>query len=220
MKNGCVSAAAAAVLIMLAAGCSMPAAGTDSSGGSGTGSTVEMSSSLFTEDSAVSGQTVFTTNDTAYISSEGYTLWSLDGSDGSGFDQYTVTVSKTSGNASAGYGLVFCETKDATYGVCMYCVLINITGQYAIGKIVNGSYSSIAWWTSSSHLKQGYVSNMLSVSRDSTGKKFTLYINGNRETEFSDGSTPVLESGSRGYVVVISPNEGFPDTYVTVYFSK
>jgi hypothetical protein len=194
----------------------MPAAVTTSGDGSGTdGSTVEMNTSLFTSDA---GRTVFSTNDTAWISENGYTLWTLTGSDGSSFDNYTVTAAKASGRASAGYGVVFCETEDAAYGVCMYCVLVNITGQYAIGKLVNGSYSSIAWWTASSHLKQGYVSNILSITRDSSSKKFTLYINGNRETEFSDGRTPVLDSGKRGYVVVISPNEGFPENYVTVYF--
>ncbi len=215
-----VVSAIAATSAIFAASCSLSAAGSgwEYSGGD---APYEEATSLFAEGD--DGRVTFSTNDTTYHSPRGYTVWSvsegLGGHSGDPFVGVSGAASKETGDASAGYGLVFCRGVNGSGDETMYVLLINVKRQFAVGKAVNGSYVSIRPWTESPALFAGWgAENRLRVTRDGAGGRFTVRCNGAAACEF-ESDAEVNGSGDAGYVVVISPYDDFPETTVKVVFS-
>jgi hypothetical protein len=210
----------AAALVLLA-GCPVtpvpePDAKTDD-GSSG----VAQVDTLFVETATDSGQFVFTTNDTAYWGEYGYTLWTLKGAAVTPFASRKVELSKMSGNASAGYGVVFCSY-DTGSGETMLVVMINTQKEYIVGEVTGASFTEIIPWTESASLVAGYnVKNTVSLSYDAAKGDFSLSLTDGAAVTFRDDVEPYHDSGGRnGYMVVISPLDDFPDTPVHVIFTE
>lgn len=192
----------------------------------GIGDDIEENNHLFVKQA--NGSHIFTTNDTTYIKATGYTIWGRQKTE-TNFTDFEVELKKFSGNAKTGYGVIFNETgtiNEADHS--MLSILVNIEGEYAIGKIDNGVYTNIEWWkegysegTKNNALKEGYrTENTIKVSYDTESDRYTLYINSLKIQDFIDTRKDKVKTGNRGYAVVISPNEGFPNKEVKVEFSK
>ncbi|MDR2767429.1 MAG: hypothetical protein LBB82_03780 [Treponema sp.] len=183
-------------------------------------------SDLFRE--TESGVVRFYTNDPKYRGPNGYSLWTVFGEEQNTLDRL-VSVSKSAGNNSAGYGLVICHKtreSDGTGKLVMLTVMINNRGQYAIGKVINGSYREIKPWTTANaggagnYLKAGTgMKNKIGVSY--TGDNhYELSFNEYVIETFADEEVPFCEGkGKSGYVVVIAPDD-LNKTGVDVYFEE
>jgi hypothetical protein len=165
------------------------------------------------------------TNDPKYWSLAGHTLWTVWGSEGPGdeFTERTVTVSKAKGDALAGYGLVLCQgerpVREEGPGQTMLVILINNSGEYAIGKFAKGQYESLIWWTASPALRAGAgAPNELHVKKD--GDAFVVEANGMEAVRFIDSGEPRHSGGRNGYVAVISPLDRFPEGEVDIYYTE
>jgi hypothetical protein len=161
------------------------------------------------------------TNDTAYWGPYGYTLWGLKGTEQSPFVGLTVELNKTSGDTSAGFGVVFChyDTGDPNLGETMLTVMINTEGEYIIGEVIGASFTELTPWTQSPLLVQGYgVKNTIGIGY--SGGQFALTINGAFVQNFRDDEAPFHDYGRSGYIVVISPYDSFPQTPVHVTFQE
>ncbi len=169
------------------------------------------------------GSFVFTTNDTAYWGPYGFTLWAvMPGLSQPVFTQRDVTLTKDSGNATAGYGIVFCQydSGNQSHDETMLVVLINTQQQYSVGEATGSAYSPYTSpiWVQDLHLSKGYgMSNRMLVTRDSGGL-FTLTLNGTQVMTFHDGRTPAQSGGGGGYIAVISPQDSFPSIPVSVSY--
>ena len=165
-------------------------------------------------------ETNFLLNDNFYWGEHGYTLWAVESGVGENiFSEREVALSKTSGSSVAGYGLVICQRMRTGYGQTMLTVMINTAGNYAIGKVVGGNYIGLKNWTNTVHLRAGYGRpNELKIMYDKDEKEFTLIINENEVEKFKDETAPVHEGGRNGYIVVISPQDKFPQNPVEVTF--
>jgi len=214
-------ALAAGLAAALLLGCSTPSSGsesgTDSSGGGGTG-TIAEESSLFGASAADPSLVEFSTNDSAYITERGYTLWALKAAAQSPFISREVVLTKTSGSAEAGYGIVFCH-HDA--GERMLVAMIDAQGEYIVGEALGSTFSAIVPWTSSTYLRRGYnQDNTIELSLDSGARTFSLEINGNVVKSFAAIESDYDLSGDNGYLVVVSPWDSFPGTPVSVNFKE
>lgn len=211
-----------AVLFVLAlvGACALPRTG---EGGSGA---IQEHSDLFVPGTPVGGKTIWTfeTNDTAYWSSSGYTLWGKTGSSHAEDTDWTRTVAltKDSGDGAAGYGIVFGYVDDPTYGPTMLVVMINTEGKYCAGEAVGSDYHEILPWTSSASLQTGLSqANELALSYAHTTQTYSLAINGTAETTFQEDSVaPYHNGGADGFLAVISYNDNFPATPVRVVFEQ
>ena len=173
-------------------------------------------------DEPSSGMVIFKTNDEHYWSANGYTLWALDGDASTGttsdFVSQSRILSKTSGDAYAGYGIVFCQGENSALQNTMYTVMINTKQQYCIGKVIGAEYSSIQWWTASTSLFSGWgTANQVDVAYDTANDVYTVSLNGTEVYKFANDSE-VNDGGNSGYLVVISPYDIFPDTTVEVHY--
>jgi len=178
---------------------------------------------LFTEgwyDEEGRKYTVFLLNDNTYWSENGYTLWSLEkGTGEESFTRRNVLVSKITGDKIAGYGIVICHKMRIGYGETMLTIMINTEQNYAIGKVIGGNYRSLKSWTYSRYLAKGYGrSNELTITYEKENKEYTLSINNNEVEKFKDETEPVCEGGRNGYIVVISPQDKFPQTPIEITF--
>ncbi|MCL2293349.1 MAG: hypothetical protein FWC36_00550 [Spirochaetes bacterium] len=164
--------------------------------------------------------TSFLVNDNMYWTEYGFTLWAVESGDGEDiFSSREVTLSKISGDRIAGYGIVICQKMRDGYGQTMLTIMINTTGNYAIGKVVGGNYHHMKRWTHSNFLLQGFGRpNVLGITYDNDEKEYTLVINGHEALRFKDENEPVHEGGRSGYIVVISPQDIFPQNPVEVIF--
>jgi hypothetical protein len=204
-------------LALLAAGCPGPySPGIDLPGVTGE---LEMNTDLFVEDNGHPGTFVFETNDSAYWSSSGYTLWAMDGVERDPFVSKTVRMYKSSGNNWAGYGLVLChyDTEDPAFGETMLVAMINNEGEYIVGEVVDGTFSAFLGWTICDALKKGSgAPNTIGIVL--TGGVFSLSFNGVEAYTFRDDEAPLHAKGRDGFIVVISPQDRFPQTPVSVHF--
>ena len=179
-------------------------------------------SGLFVDGTAA-GEVIFFTNDTRYWSTLGYTLWALNGETADPFTSRHVKCNKIAGSARAGYGLVFCHyaSGDAAVGETMLAVLINAAGEYIVGEVTDDTFTQLFPWTESDNLYHGYnKGNVVRVDWDSAESLFNLYFNGILETTFTDEEAPLHEGGANGYMVVISPEDQFPDESVPCNFYR
>jgi hypothetical protein len=186
-----------------------------------------LASGLFEEGEADAEGNVTTrlrTNDPAYWSGNGYTLWTAWGDEGIGseFAERTVTVSKLKGDTQAGYGLVICEGIREVGGEAketMLVFMINNAGEYAIGKVLGGRYESQVWWTRSAAIRPGLgAPNEVTVRRN--GEAFEVQANGETINEYVEGDEPKHSGGRNGYVAVISPLDRFPQNEVDIYYTE
>lgn len=186
-----------------------------------TGTIVENISELFVE-TPHTDTTVLRTNDEQYRSANGYSVWTVwDEGESDPFTTRTVTLAKNDGQQVAGYGLVLCQTNRLGIGCTMLTIMINVKGQYTIGKFIDGDYNPLVPWTSSSHLYKDYESaNTIKVTYDAVSSEYTLTINDNVVQAFKDESEPRHTGGKNGYIVVISPDDDFPAEWVEVSFTE
>ncbi len=183
--------------------------------------TVEEDSTLFEPVDGESGSFVFQTNDTAYSGAYGYTFWARTGETQTPFIERETVLSKISGDGTAGYGVVICHgtTSDASASETMIAVMINNSREYIVGEVVGSDFTAILPWTESTYLKKGQnQANTVRVTLESG--TFTLYLNGNQAATFRDDDAPLHTGGDDGLIVVISPNDDFPDTPVHVTFEE
>lgn len=163
-----------------------------------------------------------TTNDAAFWGPYGYTLWALKGAEQAPFTSREVELCKTSGDDSAGYGMVICHYEDADPGIgeTMLVVMINMNRQYIVGEVIGAEFRQVVAWTSSEALLAGKgQTNKVRVDYDGVLKEYTLWLNGAEAKKFRDDEAPVHGmGGDNGYIVVISPLDEFPAVPVQVMF--
>lgn len=176
-------------------------------------------SDLFVE-TASTDTTRLRTNEERFWSPSGYTVWTVwDEGESEPFTTRTVTLSKSEGEAMAGYGLILCHANRPGFGLTMLTVMINVKGQYTIGKVIAGKYQALVPWTSSSSLQKDYgLSNTITVTYDDDASEYTLTINGTMVQTFKDETEPRHTGGKNGYLVVFSPYDTFPSETVDVSF--
>jgi hypothetical protein len=195
---------------------------TDISLDPGSGGQVE--ETLFVNTTTTGGNPLieFETADLAYLSPYGYTLWSLKGPHADAFTSRRVMVDKTSGEAAAGYGVLFCHhAASDPNDEAMLIVMINTRQEYIVGEAQGGTFSRLIDWTYSSALKPGYnQENIIQVDLDRPTRTFTLRLNGNEVNTFTPSTTTYELGGGSGYIVVISPRDSFPGTPVHVLFQE
>lgn len=216
-----ISGSLAILLILALVSCApAPSGSYDDPNGGTNGSFVEVSE-LFVATSNP-GETRVLTNDERYWSANGYTVWTVwNEGEADPFTTRTVTMAKSLGEGVAGYGLVICQVNRPGIGNTMLTVMINVKGQYTIGKVIDGSYQALVPWKTSSCLKTNYgLSNTITVTYDAVALEYTLTINGNVVQTFKDESEPRHTGGKNGYIVVFSPYDTFPSKTVDVLFTE
>lgn len=164
----------------------------------------------------------FETNDTKYLGTNGWTLWTVPNVNTSeSFNPVAVEVIKESGRTEAGFGLVFCEQKIDGKSF-MLAVLINANGYYTVGKVSDGVFCHINdGWKNSNFINKGYgIKNTISVAYDTGTKNFILKINGYEITSFTVSEQISFKNSKSGFAVVIANNENFPSKPVRVTFEN
>jgi len=163
------------LVLFIACACSSPYSnpGTgDAESPSGSGSEVE---SLFVPSIDGSGAAIFDfeTSDSAYLGDNGYTLWALKAASQPAFTSRTVSLDKLSGNAAAGFGIVFCRHPSLSPSdETMLVAMINAQQEYIVGEAGGSIFTEIVPWTPSTFLKQGYnQTNIIGVSLDPATRK-------------------------------------------------
>ncbi len=209
------------LIALFPVGCRVPV-GEDNPSTETTGGQIEEVSDLFVQQA--DGGYLFTTNDPAYWGPYGYTLWAMPCPTQATFTRRDVTLIKTSGNANAGYGIVFCQydTGNASHDETMLVVMINKSGQYSVGEATSSVYSAYtsSLWIQDAHLAQGDgMPNEVEVARDASGL-FTLSLNKTPVMTFHDGRTPLHTGGGQGYIAVISPQDSCPSIPVSVTYKE
>jgi hypothetical protein len=165
------------------------------------------------------GEIIFETNNPQYWSEYGFTLWYLLEGEDQPFSTREAVVSKISGNATAGYGLVYCFRDDNEYGETFLMVMINTVKEYIVAEVTGTGFNEIIPWTESEALRAGYnQNNELRLEYNNATGDFSLYINTQFETIFMDDEAPVHDSGRQGYIVVMSPLDDFPEIPVKIRF--
>jgi hypothetical protein len=168
--------------------------------------------------------TRFYTNETKYRSLDGCTLWTDWGDEEitDTFIERTVTTSKVKGNNRAGYGMLICRgLRETDNGpeTTMLAILINNSGEYAIGKVIGAKYENLVWWTANSAIRSGLgAPNEIKVWKDN--EYFVLEANRFELARFIDGEEPKHSGGRNGYAVVISSLDRLPKDAVDVYFTE
>lgn len=179
---------------------------------------IEENAALFEQDAEESFY-VFELNDERYITENGYTFWTVKNiNEKINFEPVCATLSKQSGKAESGFGIVFLSQKIDGKDFLL-TVMINTKGQYVIGKYMDGQFTLISDWKTSDYLQRGYgVKNKVQVNYD--GEAFILSLNGFEVSTFTVGESLTFWRSKSGYVAVISPYENFPATSVKVTFEE
>lgn len=210
------------VLIVLFNSCDLPVK--TNSGNNSSAITAEQKNELFQKQNENSRIFVFETNNEEYLKESGYTLWSENYTNTSkNFEKIVCTVLKENGDSRAGYGIVFCcSTKSADENYLL-TVMINKEGEYNVGKVVNGFFSSISnGWKECNFLNRA-LENKIEVNYMTSGEhinEFELKLNDVVVTYFADSENiqPVFENSKYGFVACIGPSEDFEYTTVNVKF--
>jgi len=183
------------------------------------GEVVGVASQLFTAETKP-GTMRFKTNDPDYYTNHGATAWYINSEQAATeFTSREVALTKFSGNAGAGFGLICGYRIDPVYGATMLVLLINTEREYYIAEITENLIETIVPWKESLLLSRGYNQHNV-VRLEYTAKQFTLYFNGQLETEFRDDAEPFHDSGKNGYMAVISPLDDFPAIPVEIQFEE
>jgi hypothetical protein len=100
--------------------------------------------------------------------------------------------------------------------------MINTQQQYSVGSVTGADYAPYTspTWIQDLHLNRGYgVSNEVKITRDEGGL-FTLFLNSTQIMTFRDGRIPMETGGGDGFLVVISPQDSFPQIPVSVSYTE
>lgn len=215
--KGIAAALAAALACSLAiSGCASPAQGGEAPE-IPTDNHVAEHSELFVDKG--DGAITFETNDGAYVSPTGYTLWTPNGATQEPFVERETKLTKLSGDDIAGYGIVICQydTGDPYVGMTMLVLMIRTDGDYIVGEVNGSTFTALFPWTPSAALVSGYnQANTVKVALESG--EFVVSINGTEVKRFRDEAEPYHTHGADGYLTVISPYEDFPEVPVKVLF--
>jgi hypothetical protein len=164
----------------------------------------------------------FSAKDGSFKNDQGLTLWTLRGDAEDEFISRSVTLAKTIGASTGGYGMVFCHSEHEIYGKpenMMLVVMINNEGWYIIGKAIGGVFYDYGWWQRSGYLKSNAgAENKITVEYDKTENQYHLYFNDNFIESFKDSEGPQLSGGRNGYIAVITPFDRFPVPGIDIYF--
>jgi hypothetical protein len=182
------------------------------------GEDIERRSDLFVTQQEDPGKFVFFTNDPALWGPYGCTLWTLTETRQEPFVQRGLAMQKLSGDSSAGFGAILCRRDDELEGETMLVVLINTQQQYTVGEVTGTQFRYLLPWAECPALVAGYALNRLRVQGD--GRSFSVYFNGLPACEFQDEEAPLHPGGDDGLIVVISPQDRFPQTGVHVVFEE
>jgi hypothetical protein len=171
---------------------------------------VEINSELFVPIPGEDGYR-FYTNDPKYRTSSGHTLWAYNTEPEQIFTERTIKMYKTQGDNIAGFGAIICSSQCVVNGhpeTVFLTVMINNSGQYAVGKVINASYTSLVNWTNNSGIIK-YYSGFNKVKIVKAGNVYSLYFNSNPVPDtFVDSQAPICNDyGRNGYIVVISPTD-------------
>ena len=100
-------------------------------------------------------------------------------------------------------------------------VMINIQGQYCVGKVKDGVFKMIQNWKSSYNLLKGYgIANQIEIKYQESEHKYNILFNEQLESSFSIKEKIKQNQGKYGFVCVISDNENFPSNPVSVSYKK
>jgi hypothetical protein len=200
--------------VLLLSSCLSPYSGSSEEGLPGSNTPIEIANDLFNESNPeFPGRFYFYTNDPKYKTTYGYTLWTnLDGSaETDVLGTREVIVNKQYGYAFAGYGITLCNASREVDGVskpAMLTVMMNNNGQYAVGKVIDGYYHSLVWWTNAAELHKGSGLNNAITVTYADNNRYDLFFNATKVTTFTDENAPLCEGkGKNGYVVVIAPTD-------------
>jgi hypothetical protein len=165
------------------------------------------------------GSVLFYTNNPKMIGPLGYKYWCIGTYDTDPMEDYRVTVHKVSGSAAGGLGVVFAAQDKENF----LFVLINTSGSYKVGKVVEGNFTILdpadKTWIPSDKLFKGYVSNTIRISYDQDAGRFWIYFNDDETgVWFEDHDAPVFTGGYYGYICYVDGSENFPETAVEVHF--
>ena len=148
--------------------------------------TNEENSSLFEPQD--DGSYVFETNDAKYTSENGYTLWTITQkiSGTESFSDFTTALVKSHGNTGYGFGVIFNDNTDKNGNRSMISVMIRTTGDYAIGKIENGLYTDIQYWTQNTYIKTGLgAKNSITITKNTASDEYAVTFNGDSDSTVS-----------------------------------
>jgi len=176
--------------------------------------TIEEMSALFEIDE--NGWLIFLLNEKKYQDSS-YTFWKYLDREWETDEGISMELIKESGNYLGGYGYFFAGGYVEGYGNCMLVILIQTSGSYTIGKVIEGKYEELIRWRSSVYLRRGYgVRNTVGVKWDQERQEYMVTINGIEQTRFVDVQEPVCLGNQIGVVAVLTAIEQFPQTPVKI----
>lgn len=206
------------VFILLFPSCS-PSVSMDPVSPDNTVAEIVESFALFPE-TEVAGEYAFVTNKSEYIKPYGMTFWASKLVNQIPFTQLDVSLYKVSGNYLAGYGLIFCHgLRGDPLIETMLVIMINQNQEFIIGKVIEDRFTAVVPWTYSNFLVNGYSQeNRVKISFDRNSEEFFLYINNSLQIVFTDNEEPLHQSGSSGFLTVISPLDNFPQIPVEIIF--
>jgi hypothetical protein len=164
------------------------------------------------------GDILFSTNSGENWSENGYTIWTVSGSDDDAFSSKEAGLVKREGDATAGYGIVVCHHESAQ-GETAIILMINASGEYIVGELVAGRFSEFIPWTAFPQLKAD-LNRENRIRLELIDDEFVVTLNGIEANRFRDEEAPFHSSGKSGYIVVISPLDEFPETCVRVAFKE
>lgn len=175
-------------------------------------------SEIFVED-AETGLCVFETNDTRYLSENGFTFWYAPYKNvGEKLENICIDLRKESGRQEAGYGIVF-GLQEIEGQEFLITVLINTKGMYTIGKVWDGHFEYIQDWKNFHSIKKGYgVENKIEIFFDEENAQFVLKINECNVTMFTVSENIAFKDSRYGYAVVLSHSENFPLNSCKVFY--
>ena len=218
----CAKILSTGIIILMLSTCFSPYERDEGNGLPNAGTPI-VDSNLFVQQGSIN-EYRFYTNDPKYRTSEGYTLWTLFPGAGE-LDVRTVAARKTLGSSIAGYGAIICsgqrQVGNSTTNVFL-TVMVNNNKQYAIGKVIGGSYTSLVIWTEAAGLVKGLgLWQTINISIDPVNKnRYHLSFNGIYEGSFVDEEAPACEgTGRNGYVVVIAQDD-LNNSGVEVWFRE
>ena len=198
---------------LIISGCSGYAIG--NGGSTAVEETIVIEEDLFNSQDSVYSFT-FKTNNKKYLSSKGYTIWSLPKTNYIDSFSMEVELTKLSGKDNMGYGIVFSAFETEQGIKKMQAVLINTNGQYTIGNISNGKFEIDKDWTYTQNLIKGYNTNNIKIIY-SDNSNFKLFFNGHEECDFTSIRNN-FRNTSYGFVATISPYEDFDSSLVWVEY--
>jgi len=193
-------------------------AGSPGTGGGTAGETTVQTPQTISWQPDSSGNTQFFTNDSSYLQSSDFSVWTWSSSTEEPMTTVEADATKLGGDPSMGFGITFCVQDENDFLV----LYIDINGYYSVGKVQSGNYTVILPWSdanaSSTVLYEGYgYQNDIRVTYTGSSRSYQIAFNGTNVTSFTDST---WSGGAYGFVTGISSTENFPDYPVDVRFRQ